>query len=507
MRRTPCVELAELRSAYVDDALADADRERLLTHLVSCAACRTEVAELREVRSLLNRMRDSASESPATGELSSRLVSIAGQEANEPVWSRPFRRTRPGALPSARRAVRRRATAAALALGSLVAIFGLVGYAAAPELQLPAVGDPSDRVRAEFASALTQLPLASRSLNAVMMAPQSQLYLPPGAQPLHGPATPRLPLPAGAPLALLERAAGQSYRVSYSGTQQVTAYSAGHVISASVRIAFDAGQGSAVRVFDRSGHELVNGFLPVSTSRAQDREPLAILARDFELSGWVGSTVVGRPVSVVEASSRSTGHPTVVARWWIDNSTRLLLWQETYDPAGAVSVAAGFTELSISDKPVFLEHLAPRLAAATTTASLRLSTATQLSRSGWFCSDEIAGLPLVGVRSDEATDPGVLHLVYSNGVSALSVVEQRGRLSELPAAASWDPTTRAYVAVGTPSMASWQSGGQVFTVVTDGAPELVTRAVASLPHGALTTRTTMGQVHAGWVRIVERVVR
>lgn len=507
MSRTPCAELAELRSAYVDGALADADRERLLTHLVGCAACRTEVAELREVRSLLNRMRESPAEPPATAQLSSRLVSIAGQEAYEPVWSRPFRRTRPGALPSARRALRRRATAAALALGSLGAAFGLVGYAAAPELQLPVLGDPSDRVRSEFASALTQLPLTSRSLNAVMMAPQSQLHLPPGSQPPRGPTTPRLPLPAGAAAVLLDRAAQQSERVSYSGTQQVTAYSPGQVISASVRIAFHAGQGSAVRVFDRAGRELVNGFLPVPASPAVDRVPLATLTRDYRLSGWVGSTVVGRPVSVVEASDRSAADPAVVARWWIDNSTGLLLWQETYDAAGAVSLAAGFTSVTISDKPTYMEHLAPRLATATTTASLGLSTVAQLSRSGWFWSSEIAGLPLVRVRSDEATDPDALHLVYSDGVSALSVFEQRGVLADLPAGAGWDPTLGAYLAVGTPSMASWQSGDRVFTVVTDGAPDLVTWAVTSLPHGAPTTRTTMGQVRAGWVRIVERVVR
>ena len=40
MRKAPCAELAELRSAYVDGALDEGDRERLLTHLVGCADCR-----------------------------------------------------------------------------------------------------------------------------------------------------------------------------------------------------------------------------------------------------------------------------------------------------------------------------------------------------------------------------------------------------------------------------------------------------------------------------------
>ena len=40
VRRRPCAELAESRSAYVDGALDDAGREKLLAHLVECAECR-----------------------------------------------------------------------------------------------------------------------------------------------------------------------------------------------------------------------------------------------------------------------------------------------------------------------------------------------------------------------------------------------------------------------------------------------------------------------------------
>ena len=40
MRKAPCADLAELRSAFVDGALDNSDRERLLGHLVDCAHCR-----------------------------------------------------------------------------------------------------------------------------------------------------------------------------------------------------------------------------------------------------------------------------------------------------------------------------------------------------------------------------------------------------------------------------------------------------------------------------------
>ena len=83
MRKAPCAELAELRSAYVDGALSNADRERLLAHLVGCPECRQDVADLRAVRELLSRAR--AEDAPAAPDLSARLVSIAGTEATEPL--------------------------------------------------------------------------------------------------------------------------------------------------------------------------------------------------------------------------------------------------------------------------------------------------------------------------------------------------------------------------------------------------------------------------------------
>ena len=91
MRKAPCADLAELRSAYVDGALSDADRERLLAHLVGCSTCREDIEGMHAVRALLTHTREEPE--PAAPDLSSRLVSIAGQEAQEPLWTRPFRRT------------------------------------------------------------------------------------------------------------------------------------------------------------------------------------------------------------------------------------------------------------------------------------------------------------------------------------------------------------------------------------------------------------------------------
>ena len=508
MKRTPCTELAELRSAYLDGALADADRERVLAHLVGCGSCRAEVEELRSIRRLLNSVGQSSDEPPASDDLSSRLISIAGGAAYEPVWSRPFRRTGTGVLPSPRRSVRLRVSAAALALGGLLSTLGVLGYAAAPPLETATVGDPTDRVRSEFASTLAQSPLTSPSVNALMMTPQSRL-LTRRARPVpRDSTTAKLPVASGAAWALLRRAAQGSQQVSYSGTQQAHASQGDRTVSATVRVSFDAGQGSAVSVYNRAGDRVVHGFLPATESwRLSDQELLSLLPQNYTISGWVGSTVAGRAVTMVEASTDGAApKPEVAARWWIDNASGMLMWQETYDSSGQVTLSAGFTEVTITGKPAFLKHLAPRLATSTTTASLTLSNVGDLASRGWHFRPDLAGLSLVRLRSDEASNPDALHLVYSDGVTTLSVFEQRGQLTEVPAGARWDDSLQAYIAPGTPTMATWQSGDRVFSVISDGPVDLVEHAVRSLPHVKPMTRTTMGRVHAGWVRIIERVV-
>jgi hypothetical protein len=517
VRRPRCAELAESLSAYVDGALADYDREQVLAHLIDCASCRAEVAELRTVRQLLNRIGQTPDGTSAPDDLSSRLVLIAGGDAYQPVWSRPFRRTRTGDLPSARQARRIKTTAAVLALGSLLSALGLVGYLAAPTLEAVAVGDPSERVRTEFASTLTQFPLASRSINALMMTPRTELLTrPTGRNTPRSSSVAELPVPGSTALALLHRAAEESDQVSYSGTQEVQAASDGRTISATVQISSEAGQGSVVSVYNRVGRQVVNGFVPASaSSRIADQELLTLLPDHYRISGWVGSTVVGRPVTVVEASTTTgaddpagtSGDGRVAARWWIDNATGLLLWQETYDTAGNVALAAGFTAVTITDKPVFMEHLAPRLAISTTTASLTLSHTGELASRGWYCQDDVAGLSLIRMTSDAAIDPDALHMVYSDGVSTLSVFEQRGRLSGAPAGSHWDPSLRAHLLAGTPTMATWQSGDRVFTVVTDGPVDLIRTAAQTLPHAELEDPTTMERIHVGWSRILQRAVR
>jgi negative regulator of sigma E activity len=501
VRKAPCADLAELRSAFVDGALNDTDRERLLKHLVDCANCRRDVEDLRAVRQLLNQTKDEPGPTPS--DLSIRLASIAGSQSFSPLWIRPFRRIQPsrpsrtGGLPSHRRTVKLRIGASAVALGATVTAMGVIGYAAAPSL--PAIGDPTEDAQTAFTQSLGQFPLASDALNAVMRTDSRDLsanLLP----RLDGPSVATgTTLTAAEAQAMMQRAADAAHSVNYSGRQSFLAYRNGGAIVAQVGVEARAGQGSQV---------MVNNQTPLFTpalisSRVVDDELLDLLERNYRLSGTRGSSVAGRNATVV-AAARGDSH-SVAARWWIDDATGIVLWQETYDRSGSVDLSFGFTSLSVSRGHSILQHLPPRLAVPRTSTSLTISSAGELNASGWSCFRNLAGLSLVRIRSDRAGNPDTVHLVYSDGLSTVSVFQQRGQLTAVPEGSDWDDALGAHVRRGASRVATWQSGETVFTVVTDGSPGLLTEAVRSLPHDQATTQTTLDRIKAGWARILADV--
>lgn len=508
MTEPRCRELAELRSAYLDGALGDAERERVLAHLAGCASCRAELDELRQVRAALRRVADSTPRPLTSTELSDRLVSIAGSDAAVPVWSRPFRRTRPGFLPRSRRAARVRNLAAVAALGSLTSMVVMLGYVAAPR-DVSAIGDPTARVTSEFTATISQFPLTSRSVSAVIMTPDNKVLTPATAAraPSDG-ARPGRSLTLAAVQDVLDRAAVRADQVAYRGEQQVTTRKRGQWVTATVQVDSRAGQGSAVSVLGRDGRPVLEGSIPGAPSvRVSHPDMLSLLRSNFTMSGWTGERVAGRSATVIQAASTGAGGSLVpAARWWVDDDKGILLRQETYDAAGDVAQSARFTDVQISSEVAFRPHLSPQLATLATKASLTLSNATDLASRGWYCQGQLAGLSLVRLRSDQAGNPSALHMVYGDGVTTLSVFEQRGRLAAAPTGSVWDDSIGAFVRPGSPSMASWRSEDTVFTVVTDGDLDLVRAAVASLPHEEYESPTRMGRVRAGWGRIIESVV-
>lgn len=501
-RRAACAHLAEDRSALVDGALAPDRRERLLVHLVHCGSCRAEVTELRRLRAALR----TPASADAPRELAQRLVLIAGIDAGAPLWSRPFRRTRPGTLTSRRRTQRLRRTAATVAVGATVAGVSMVGYLAAPADTLAAVTDPGAEARTEFTSVLGQLPLTNDALGAVMSTQTTALaaLTAPAATGLPDalPAVGRQAVGAAAARAVLARAAIAAETVGYAGRQALVSLTDGQLMRATVDVEAVGGEGTWSRVLDPDGQVVGSGFTrATSVTRLGDPDLVALLQSHYALAAWTGAEAAHRPATMVEASRAGR----VAARWWVDDASGLVLAQQGFDSTGTQVMQVAFTSLEVRARRPLGGTQPAQLQLPTTDTVLTLSAAPELSRQGWFCRGELAQLSLVKLRSSGPGDPAALHLVYSDGLATVSVFEQTGRLTGAPSGSSWDDTVGAYVQDGTSSLASWQSADTVFTVVTDGSSELLAAAVAALPHEPVPERTTMGTIRAGWGRILADV--
>lgn len=499
MSRRPCAGLAELRSAYVDGALDDGDREKLLAHLTGCAECRADVAELRAVRDLLSRGR---TEPAFAHDLSDRLVSIAGGAAAEPLWTRPFRRPGPGTvggLPSRRRTRRVQRTAATAAAVGTLAAAGMIGYVSAPWGQLEVVADPVGKAQHAFSASVGQFPLASDALGAVLLTRQTELTAYPAAL---GPAPSVAHRSLTGPQALeaMTRAVDSQGAVSYSGRLAYFAARGSETLRADIQVQARTGQGADITVLSQRGVELVNGFSPYAVpSRVVDDELLTLLASHYSLAGVGGATVAGR--SATEISAWDEGQR--AARWWLDDQTGIVLWQELYDPnTGAVALSFGFTTVSVTPSAEMMPHLSPRLFPETAGTSLSVADVGWLADAGWSCDRQLDGLPLVRLRTDQPADATAVQAVYSDGVATVGVLEQRGRLDGPPAGTAWDPALQAYVHSGASQTATWQTGDTVLTVITDGPADVLARAVASLPAERAANPTTMDRVKEGWVTIL-----
>ena len=156
----------------------------------------------------------------------------------------------------------------------------------------------------------------------------------------------------------MKRAVDSQHAVSYSGRQSFFTTRDGQTMWAEIAVEARAGQGIDVEVLSRSGKQLVHGFSPTTvSSRVVDDDLLDLLAANYTLNGVGGATVAGR--SATEISAWSLGQR--AARWWLDDETGIVLWQELYDRTGAVALSTGFTSVTVSPAAEMMEHLPPRL--------------------------------------------------------------------------------------------------------------------------------------------------
>jgi hypothetical protein len=335
-------------------------------------------------------------------------------------------------------------------------------------------------------------------------------------------------------LAILRRAVDAAASLGYTGTQVVSAWPAGGSTTRLLEIQQWPGGRRLVSVHDPHTGGPGTGSAPATVLTDLSLRALAALSSAYQVRvappAGAGQ-VAGRPTTTVVALRGRRE----VARLWLDDETGLLLRQDVFDSAGRLHRMAAFIDVRLTPPPAVqapdgrarseAARLGGRAATAATTVWRQAGGGPSagaapgpLSRSrlARWCSEAECpptlpgGYQLLDARRGRAAGADVLHLVYGDGLSAISVFLQPGRLDP-ERLGDLKPTSWAgedvYVGDGWPLRMTWQGGTQVVTVVSDAAAADLRAAVAALPRdpaeptevGALATLRRGLRSVLGWM--------
>jgi len=293
-------------------------------------------------------------------------------------------------------------------------------------------------------------------------------------------------------VAALERAAEAAHLQSYRGTQYVATYSSAGSSSVVLDVQHAAGEGSVIRVLSPAAG---GGSVWTPDARLPGTAELAVPGLDggsLRLLQQTYDLQLDYTQELCVVARRQDGRP--AARFWLDAKSGLLVRREVYDADGRVvrasalldlqlgaAKAAKATEVTADAQPLM------SLMAQTTERRLDLQEVDALAARGWKVPRVLPGqLVLYDARMDGEGSAATLHLSYSDGLTTLSVFEQRGRLdtavvkgwhhSKVSGARVW------WDATAVPTRAVWTSRGRVWTVMTDAPMDAVRGVVDKLPH-------------------------
>lgn len=280
---------------------------------------------------------------------------------------------------------------------------------------------------------------------------------------------------------LLRRSAAAMSSTSYSGTRVLSAWGRDSATTVLVDVEHVAGQGT--RLSMRGGGIADDTATFLATGEDGQGHTLGVqmfdlLTESYAVSLGPADSVAGRSSRVVEVSRGDS----LVARLWIDDRSGLLLRREVFDHAGRLVRESTFIDVDVEDgAPRFMAHLPP-VPPESDDQSVDVGRRPALEADGWDCPGQAGAMRLVGIETMERT--GAVHMTYSDGLTRMSVFEQRGSLD--PQSVRGFETLRlgdqvVHVREGMPTYAMWQEDNLVFTVVTDGPLDTVAGVVASEP--------------------------
>ncbi len=278
---------------------------------------------------------------------------------------------------------------------------------------------------------------------------------------------------------LLGRAAVAMRATSYSGTRMLSAWGRDGATTVIVDVEHVSGQGTRLSV---RGGEITHDtatFLGNDTGGGVQAAEVTVQSLDLLTGAYavtVGGrdSVAGRPSRVVEVR-RAGG---LVARLWVDERSGLLLRQEVFDLSGRLVRESVFVDVE-TDAAGFMAHLPP-MPPQPAGHDVGVRHRQSLETVGWDCPGSAGPMQLVGIEVLGGT--GALHMTYSDGLSRMSVFEQRGSLAA-HAVRGFEQVRLGgevvHVREGIPTYVMWEDHGLVYTAVTDGPLDTVEAVVSA----------------------------
>ena len=190
-----------------------------------------------------------------------------------------------------------------------------------------------------------------------------------------------------------------------------------------------------------------------------------------------------RTAQIVEAW-RENG--SLAARFWLDDATKLPLEREVFDTTAHVISEDVFINVRFSKlAPVAAPVGGPADPQGPWTDPLPAAQLLALRASGWLVPPELPGGLSLFTGAQTQTNTGTaLDLGYSDGLSVVSLFEQRGNLAVK--LAGWQKITVAghviYAAEPDQRSLTWASRGMVYTVMADAPAQTVDTVIGVLPH-------------------------
>ncbi len=257
--------------------------------------------------------------------------------------------------------------------------------------------------------------------------------------------------------------------------------------------------GLDLRVVNRPGEGLAmaplgdeeQAFVVPASSALEtlDERLLAMLEDTYRVVDAGEDELDGRSARVVEARRANT---TVAGRFWVDGETDLLLGRAIYDEAGETAFSSHLTGLRLVDE----DWPEEALGGEPWGDAIDHPERERLRAQGWVLPEHLTwNLRLVDSRSKSYEGRPVVHSVYSDGLSQISVFSQRGKLGE-----EYLSTDRnGYTGTGMGGegvttghetifggdvgqyQSMWQADGFVYTVLADAPADLASSAVTALP--------------------------